>query len=76
MMIGVQEPQRVTEGDFEAFLAMLDELYDATLTDRLRWAATMDRRRLLGWLKDIASTTDELINELEAAPRYQIDSEE
>jgi len=76
MMIGVQEPQRVNERDFEAFIAILDELYDASMTDRLQWVATMDRRRLLNWLKDIAATTDELINELEASPRLYSDNEE
>ncbi len=54
-----------TPTDFSAFLNLLDTLLDAVATRRLDDVSYMDRRQVIGWLKDIRYTSEELLNVLE-----------
>lgn len=54
-----------TANDFSLFLDLLDNLFDAIATRRLDEASDLDRRQVIGWLKDIRVTTSEMIAVLE-----------
>lgn len=54
-----------TPTDFSAFLNLLDSLLDAVATRRLEDVSHMDRRQVIGWLKDIHHTSEELLEVLE-----------
>lgn len=63
--VPVQIVEPYTPYDFSAFLDLLDNLLDAVETRRLDDVSEMDRRQVVGWLKDIGVTTAEIIAALE-----------
>ncbi len=54
-----------TGQDFSVFLDLLDQLYDAIATRRLDDVSELDKRQVIGWLKDIRVTSGELIDALD-----------
>ena len=55
-----------TDTRFEAMFQSVDRLHDAAASGKLSEVTNLDKRQVIGWLRDIIYTANETIRELEA----------